>query len=199
LQLDRVPPPNPASQLRGTTATPSGVWNGEGLAPRWGRFAAIARVRLSLGASRRRSWRGFALVLATVSLLGQGERYQLDPRFGSPTATLLTYWEAVQLEDLTAVPECFVEPTTAVPYPGMVWHIPPVRRLGLYRVRCEVAGEGRVRATYEVRFTASDALDEQHYVVESRLVRVRGAWRIEEAFADMATTDVMPVRRVVDI
>ena len=138
------------------------------------------------------------MVLAAVSLLGQGERYRLDPRFQSPTATLLTYWEAVQLDDITGVSECFAEPTLAVPYPGMVWVIPPVKRLGLYRVRCEESGEGRVRATYEVRFTARDALDEQHLVVESQLVRVRGAWRIETAFGDVVSPDVVPVRRVVD-
>jgi len=207
MQLDRVPPRREASnvpsaiaghpaagQLSGTAARPSGVWN-------------VGAVLAGIRAARRRSavwprtgWRAWAVVFATLSLLGQGERYRLDPRFDSPTATLLTYWAAVQDDDAEGVIECFAEPTRAIPYPGMVWAIPPARTLGLYTVRCEPAGQGRVLATYEVRVTARDALDAQRLAISTSLVRVRGAWRIDEALDDMKALDATaPVRRVVDI
>lgn len=201
MQLDRVPPPaHPAptgtrpgsGELSGTATRPSGVWNG-----------GTGRVRSWWLAARiwpRSGWRAWALVFAALSLLGQGERYRLDPRFDTPTATLLTYWEAVQRDDAQGVAECFAEPTRAVPYPGMVWEIPPARTLGLYSVRCERSGQNRVVATYEVRVTARDALDPQRLAISTVLVKLRGAWRIEDALGDMTSLDAgMPVRRVVDI
>src|SRR5205814_4141924 len=44
--------------------------------------------------------RGFVVIaIACMSLLGQGERSRVDPRFISPSATLTTYWNAMRSGD----------------------------------------------------------------------------------------------------
>jgi hypothetical protein len=43
-------------------------------------------------AGARLSWRGAWLIaLGALSLIGQGERYHVDQRFATPSATIATY------------------------------------------------------------------------------------------------------------
>lgn len=184
MQLDRVPiPPRPAAQLDGTPDTPSGVVTAEPVSPP-GRHA--------------RWWHWLAVWLAAVAVLGQGERFRVDNRFSSPTATLLTYWEALENDDADAVSECFVEPTRARPLPGMTWVVPPSRQFGLYSFKIEPINQDEVLATYEVRFVARDAIDEERLVISSQLMFMNGGWRIVEPLDEVASPDAAPVRRLID-
>jgi hypothetical protein len=184
VQLHRVPPPAcPVVQLHGTPDTPSGVVTAETAFPP-GRHA--------------RWWHWLAVWLVAVAVLGQGERFRVDNRFSSPTATLLTYWEALGHDDAEAVSECFAEPSRARPLPGMTWVVPPSRQLGLYSFKVEPINQDEVLATYEVRFVARDALDEERLVISSQLMFVNGGWRIVEPLDEVASPDAAPVRRLID-
>jgi hypothetical protein len=127
-------------------------------------------------ASRFRAWG--LLLLACVSLLGQGERLRQDPRFRSPGAALETYWEALRANDVTTVAECFTEPEAAQPFPGMLWFLPPVDSLRVAEVRVVSATSGEIVAAYEVRFTPAGSARAQHFFTTSDLRRVGREWRI---------------------
>jgi len=145
-----------------------------------------------------RWWHWVAVWLAAIAVLGQGERYRIDTRFSTPTATLLTYWEALCHDDAQGVSECFAEPERAKPLPGMTWVVPPARELGLYAFKVEPIGQDQVLATYEVRFVARDALDQERLVISSQLMFMNGGWRIVEPLDEVAAPDSEPVRRLID-
>ena len=103
--------------------------------------------------SRRSEWRRAALILvAALSLLGQGERFRVDPRFRSPSTTLLAYWEALRQGDGDSAYECFVEGRHDLPVPGALWFLPPTDDLWLTGFRSLPVTAGRVMVTYEVHY-----------------------------------------------
>jgi hypothetical protein len=132
-------------------------------------------------------------------MLGQGERYQVDPRFASPNATLATYWEALRANDEGLVVECFDEPANAAPVRGAVWFLPPSQDLVISPPRLVRTGAGRTVANYEVRFRPFGSLEVHGVTMASELMRVRGEWRIVRALVDSDTPDWAPAAPQADI
>ena len=123
--------------------------------------------------SRRiRAWQFAVLGLAAFALLGQGERCQVDPRFGTPSATLTTYWSALRDGDSETVAECVLDDAQGQPFPGMLWFMPPTRELRLGEFRSLPVSSGRLYVTYEVRFRPLGALEEQRFETGHELVRL---------------------------
>jgi hypothetical protein len=133
------------------------------------------------------------------SLLGQGERCQVDTRFSSPGATLTTYWEALRTEDAGTVVQCFADPRVAVPYPGMLWFLPPSESVRVYSVRYTAGEDGAVVATYELRYRPVGKHQEMVVVTGSELVRLHGEWRIARPSADLGLPEWRQVPQRVDI
>jgi hypothetical protein len=149
-----------------------------------GTSATLAGVSASDGSDRAASKRRrtglhlWMVVLASLTLLGQGERCLVDPRFASPSATLLTFWSAMREGNAEEVWECFVEGRDDLPMPGMLWFLPPTERISLAEFRALPVTAGRVLVRYEVHFVPRGFDEERVFVTGDELVRLRGQWRI---------------------
>jgi hypothetical protein len=147
----------------------------------------------------RVGWRGGLLVAwLALALLGQGERYRVDEHFASPSATLRTYWDAMREGDDDTVARCFVAGEHDLPFPGMLWFMPPTREVRLEGFRSLPVSAGRVLVTYEVRYRPDGARLEPGFRPGPALVRQRGEWRIERAIGEASMPEWKPVRRAVD-
>lgn len=145
-------------------------------------------------------WRGLLIVaLASSSLLGQGERSRVDPRFMSPSTTLSTYWEALRSGNAETVWECSAEDREDLPLPGMLWFLPPTESLRLDGFRSLPITGGRVMVSYDVRYLPAGVDAERSFRTSDELVRERGEWRIARPLSQASTPDWMPARRPVDI
>jgi hypothetical protein len=111
-------------------------------------------------------------------LLGQGERCVVDPRFRTPSATLVTYWSALRDGDSRTVYETVVQGAEGQPFPGMLWFLPPTREVRLTSFRSLPVTAGRLYVTYEVRFRPIGALEEQRFQTGHELIRRHGEWHI---------------------
>jgi len=140
-----------------------------------------------------------ALAVSCGGLLGQGERCHVDPRFGTPSATLTTYWEALWSDDEMVAAACFAEPDDAVPVPGSLWFLPPSRALILSDVRLLPVDTGRLVVSYEVRFRPVGSLDEHGFEMASELLRTSGGWRIVRATVGTDLPEWRPIPHRVDI
>ena len=149
---------------------------------------------------RRMSLRAVVLVLlASLSLLGQGERCRVDSRFSSPSSTLTTFWDAMAAGNAEDVWECFVEGRHDLPLPGMLWFLPPTERIGLAEFRSLPVASGRVLVTYEVRFVPAGDDEERSFRTGDELVRVRGQWRIARPIGQASMPELRLPPRTVDI
>jgi len=152
------------------------------------------------GAPDRLSRRGVLLVvLAALSLIGQGERFHVDPRLASPSATIATYWQALRSDDAGAAGDCLVDPRDEVPFPGMLWFLPPTREMRLDHFRLVQVASGRVMVSYRVCYRPVGTHLEQSFVTGSELVRQRGEWRIARPLGEASMPDWRPIPRTVDI
>jgi hypothetical protein len=187
MRLDLLHPRAAANS--GTEEEPAGVSPGVG--PAAG----------SVLPARRRA-RPVSLVLVFVvalGLLGQGERYRLDPRFKSPSSTLLSYWGALRDGDSGRVLECFSEIRDDLPMPGALWFLPPTDELWLDGFRSLPVTAGRVLVTYEVHYRPSGVGEERMFRTGSELVRVRGEWRIAKPIGEASMPEWKPVPGPVDM
>ena len=139
------------------------------------------------------------VLLVAASLLGQGERCRVDPRFRTPSATLATYWESLREGNAYDAWECLVEGRHDLPVPGMLWFLPPTDALWLDAFRSLPVTAGRVMVTYEVHYRPSGATDERSFRSGSELVRMRGEWRIAQPIGEASMPDWKPVPSPVDI
>lgn len=139
------------------------------------------------------------LGLAAFALLGQGERCRVDPRFGTPSATLTTYWSALRDGDAETVAECVLDDAQGQPFPGMLWFMPPTRELRLGEFRSLPVSAGRLYVTYEVRFRPLGALEEQRFETGHELVRLHGGWHIARGLGEASLPEWQPIPRAVDI
>ncbi len=190
MQLDRVPPPRPLPLEDPRTPVPAdGVFaadlHGEGVGS-----PPVRRPRL-------RSW--LLLSLALLTLLGQGERFQVDRRFRSPSSTLTTYWDALRRGDAETAWRCLTEVRHDAPFPGMLWFLPETDSFRLDAFRSLPVTAGRVMVTYEVRFRPVGQSVEQEFPTGNELVRVRGEWRIARSIGEVSMPDWRPTPRPVDI
>jgi hypothetical protein len=138
------------------------------------------------------------LLLACLALLGQGERFHVDARFRTPSATLFTYWGALRDNDLDTVTECFTEPQGSLPFPGMLWFLPPVDTLRVGSVRVVTAQTNRMVVLYEVCFTPAGSTVGQHFFTTSELRRIGPDWRIVPPTGEAAMPEWKPYPRPVD-
>lgn len=210
MQLDRLPPARPGpvppgapdpggpgapalahdATFSGTAATPCGVYPPD----RSGGDGGTAAPRRRIRALHR------ALVgLASFALLGQGERFVVDPRFSSPSATLVTYWSALRDNDERTVAQCVLEDVEGQPFPGMLWFMPPTREVRLESFRSLPVTSGRLFVTYEVRFRPVGAVEEQAFQTGNELVRTRGEWRIARGLGPAGLPEWHCIPRAVDI
>jgi hypothetical protein len=139
------------------------------------------------------------VALAAWSLLGLGERWRVDPRFASPSATLNAYWEALRAGDDGGLADCLVEGQNDLPFPGMLWFLPPTRELHLDQFRSLPVQSGRVMVTYEVHYLAVGAGEEQTFRMGNELIRARGEWRITRPLGEAGMPQWKPMSRAVDI
>ena len=119
-----------------------------------------------------------AVLIGCMTLLGQGERARVDPRFKSPSAVLCTYWGALSSNDVETARECFADPEDAVPVPGALWFLPPSRQLSVCPLKFLPVESHRVVATYQVRFRPVGARNDVGVMGGCELVKTRVGWRI---------------------
>jgi hypothetical protein len=139
-----------------------------------------------------------AVAIVSLSLLGQGERSSVDPRFLSPSATLTTYWGAMRAGDFAGAWECFVEGRHDLPLPGMLWFLPPTDDLSLAAFRSLPVTHGRILVSYEVRYHVSGSPDLRSFRTADELVRLHGEWRISRPLGEASMPAWQPEHRPVD-
>lgn len=140
----------------------------------------------------------FTVALAVLSLLGQGERSRVDPRFISPSATLRTYWGALREGDANSAWECFVEGRHDLPRPGMLWFLPPTDELTLDEFRSLPVTGGRILVSYEVCYRPAGSLEVHSFRSADELVRLRGEWRIARPIGEASMPEWQPAPRLID-
>jgi hypothetical protein len=138
------------------------------------------------------------VALASLSLLGQGERSQVDPRFISPSATLRTYWRAMQAGDASSAWECLVEGRHELPQPGMLWFLPPTDELTLDAFNSLPVTGGRILVSYEVRYRPAGVSTMRSFRSADELVRMRGEWRISRPLGRASMPEWQALPRRVD-
>ena len=138
------------------------------------------------------------IALVASSLLGLGERCRVNPHLVSPSSTLEQYWEALRTGDEVSAAECLVEGPHDLPFPGMLWFMPPTRELWLDDFRSLPVHSGRVLATYSVHFMPVGSGTVESFRTGSELVRTRGEWRIARPLREASMPEWRPIRRVVD-
>ncbi len=147
----------------------------------------------------RAGWRSWTLaVLASLTLMGQGERCLVDPRFTTPSATLTTFWDALHRGDAETAWECVVEGREDLPMPGMLWFLPPTRALTLDGFQSLPVTGGRVLVSYEVRFIPIGLSEVRSFRSTDELVRRRGEWRINHRLGEASMPEWEPIVRPVD-
>jgi hypothetical protein len=148
----------------------------------------------------RVSWRGaLAVIAGALSLLGQGERFRVDPRLVSPSSTIANYWAALRRDDEQAASECLVAGSLDLPEPGTLWFLPPTTELNLTSFHSLPVTAGRVLVRYEVRYRPVGVRIEQRFVTGNELVRERGEWRIAHTLGEASMPEWKPIPRTVDI
>jgi hypothetical protein len=138
------------------------------------------------------------MALVSWSLLGLGERCRVNPHLVSPSATLNAYWQALRAGDDEGVVECLVEGAHDLPFPGMLWFLPPTRGMWLDGFRSLPVQSGRVLVTYEVHYRPEGSNEVQNFRTGNELVRTRGEWRIARPLGEASMPEWKPVRRAVD-
>lgn len=191
MQLDRVPLSRPVAQESGTPAPPDGVGT-----------VACANIQSPSSPEPRERVRALSWMMLLVlcfAVLGQGQRCDVDPRFGSPASTLLTYWEALRSGDAETAAQCIEDGNYTGPYPGSVWFMPPTRDLHLEDVHSLPVRRGRVMVNYEVHYFAYGVGEELSFHTENHLVQVRGEWRIVPPFGNVSAQEWRPLHRLAPI
>ena len=176
--------------ISGTLTPGRGVWTCDPV----GDGAGKGDERLSR--PRARDWLWIALV--AFSLLGLGERSRVNPHLMSPSETIHRYWEALRAGDEASVAECLVAGTRDLPFPGMLWFLPPTRELWIDDFRSLPVQAGRVLTTYQVHFVANGSDDVESFRTGSELVRNRGEWRIARPLGEASMPEWRPIHRAVD-
>lgn len=117
----------------------------------------------------------------------------------TPSSTLHSYWESLQRGDVESVAECFDDPGDVLPFPGMLWFLPPVDSIELRGLEVVEAERGRMVTAYEVRFRPTGYPEEQSFVTTTELVRVGHEWRILAPSGEASMPSWKPYPRTVDI
>ena len=179
---------SPEPSISGTDSAPDGVCT-VGLSGDEARYAGRSSLRW-------REWLWIAFVAS--SLLGLGEHCRANPHLVSPSATLHWYWEALRAGDDEGAAECLVDGPRDLPFPGMLWFLPPTRDLWLDDLRSLPVQSGRVLATYQVHFLPQGTNEAEVFRTGNELVRTQGEWRIAKPLGEASMPEWRPIRRAVD-
>ena len=190
VQLDRVPL-SPRFREESGPQTPAA-----GVTPEGAPLTAPVALRRHVRAGARAL---AAIVLGALSLMGQGERYRIDPRFVSPTRAIASFWEALRHDDEAGAAQCMVEGPHDLPYPGMLWFLPPTTELRIGEFHSMPVENGHVLITYVVRYRPVGLPAEQAFVTGCEMIRQRGEWRIVKPMGEVNMPDWKPLPRSVDI
>ena len=133
-----------------------------------------------------------------MTLLGQGERFSIDPLLRTPGTALATYWEAVQTNDGDRIRACSIEAIDDLPYPGMLWAFPEVKALWLEHLQYVPIQADRVLVRYEVHFRAAGSKQERKLTVSTELQCVRGEWRVVRPLGEDGVLRGQPLPTRVD-
>jgi hypothetical protein len=151
-------------------------------------------------AARHITWRGgWVIALCALSLLGQGERYRIDARLTSPERTIASFWKSLRQDDEVGAAQCMVEGDHKLPFPGMLWFLPPTRDFKLSNFKLMPVEGGRLLVTYVVRYTPIGLASEQAFVTSFEMARQRGEWRIVRPVGEASMPEWKPILRAVDI
>ncbi len=183
MQLDRLPIPASA-----TTAAPVS-----------GTEAPCSGVMPSVHRRPVPGWLWCCVALLSLTLLGQGERAHVDLRFATPGTALNTYWEALRANDELTLAECMLDPDEELPFPGMLWFMPPTERVRLSAFHTLGMTGGRVVITYEVRFRPTGTGGDLSFQTSNELVRRHGEWRIVRGIGSASIPEWRAIPRSIDI
>jgi len=194
MQLHRVPPPlHRLSIDLGSQEHSFGVEHPA-------EASDLSRIRSTPIAARRITWRGgWLIALCALSLLGQGERSRIDSRLTSPERTIASFWKSLRQDDEAGAAQCMVEGDHNLPFPGMLWFLPPTRDFKLSNFKLMAIEGNRVLVTYAVRYTPVGLSSEQAFVTTFELARQRGEWRIVRSVGEASMPEWKPILRAVDI
>lgn len=184
VQLDRIPPP---LQLVASPPANSGT-----PAPAVGVVPDVAAPRRMAS-----GWQWLALVVLALCLLGQGERSTVDLRFATPTSTLFTYWEALRANDEWTLAQCMLDDSEDRPFAGMLWFMPPTRRIHLDHFHTLGVTGGRMVVTYQVRFRPTGTGRDLTFQTSNELVRDHGEWRIARGIGSASIPEWRAIPRPV--
>jgi hypothetical protein len=190
VRLDLLASQSTSLPKLGTPTTAAGVATGMSGFPD---AATVAAGRPGFG------WHRVVLaLLVSLTLLGQGDHLRVDPRFRSPSRTLLTYWEAQREGDADLARDCFTNSRSDQPEPGAVWFLPPTDDLWLAGFHSLPVTAGRVMVRYEVHFRPRGSAEERMFKTGSELVRARGEWRIAQPIGEASMPEWKPEPGPVD-
>lgn len=144
-------------------------------------------------------WLWGCVALLAFSLLGQGEQAFVDARFASPSATLDTYWEALRANDEVVLSECMLDPSEELPFPGMLWFLPPTGHIDLDGFRTLSISGGRLVITYRVRFRPYGTARDLHFETSNELVREHGEWHISRGIGSASVPEWRSIPRTIDL
>jgi hypothetical protein len=182
---------DPHGEIPGTESDASGVSGGG--------QSGVAEAGLRDAQPRGRTSRSVLwLAFACFSLLGQGERCQVDKRFASPSATLSTYWQALLDGDAETAWSCVDDGRPGLPMPGMIWFLPPSDTLRLTNIRALPVTNGRVMVRYDVEFVPRGVAEVRAFENSDELVRRRGEWRLARRVGEASFPDWEPTRQPID-
>jgi len=194
MQLDRVPPPTARIPKDFGSRPPSiGV---NLIAEKHGGALSLSPPAVA----RPISWRGaWAIVACALALLGQGEVYRIDAQLRTPERTISSFWRALRRDDEVGAARCMVEGEHKLPFPGMLWFLPPTSDFRLSNFNLVPMEGGHALVTYVVRYTPVGVPSEQAFVTSFEMVRQRGEWRIVRPVGEASMPEWKPIPRAVDI
>jgi len=171
----------------------SGVWHG----------AETSEVSLAFGS--RASARPIgaraivAILICALALLGQGERYRIDTRLTTPQRTIASFWKALRRNDEVGAAECMVDDSHGLPFPGMLWFLPPTQEFTLSNYKIMPVEGDHLLVTYLVRYKPVGLDVEQAFVTSFEMVRLHGEWLIVRPVGEASMPEWKPILRAVDI
>lgn len=192
MQLDRVPPARKTPQELGPGTPLVGVEHEAETSESSNRAPQPIGRRIG----GRALW---AIALCGLSLLWQGERYRIDTGLTTPQRTVASFWRALRHGDETGAARCMVEGSHGLPFPGMLWFLPPTREFTLSNFQTMPVEGDHLLVTYLVRYTPVGVESEQAFVTSFEMVRQHGEWLIVRPVGEASMPEWKPFPRAVDI
>ena len=181
-------------------STDSAVVSDTGIHPAPGGVEHFEAQTPGLAARSAAAWKTWLLLaLGAVSLVGQGERCQVDPQLRAPGSAIAFYWQALQSNDAERVAACSLVSDPRLPFPGMLWAFPNTHALAIEHLRYVPIDADYVVVSYDVVYRPVGGEQDQTLAVMTEVVRVRGEWRVARPLAEPGIMNGLPPPTRVDI